>query len=214
LKRLEACDQAEKTAKSGQVAEDLATKLEGITFPSAEAGQKLRQLALESSRSAEDLIAIHAKAQDLISIAALGLSQTQFEGIIAEIVSAGQDLASALSSLVSQAEALTLAQTSQILALREQALAILESGKVVSEEGAARQATLGEITAAAGAVSSFSSWLDATITTLERLITAGNEAVRPLYEQLRNRSRKHSKPGTGWKLPSLSGRWRNRKTIL
>jgi len=56
-----AINQANQMAGAGQVAADLATKLEAITFPSAEAGQKLRQLALESGRSAEELIAIHAK---------------------------------------------------------------------------------------------------------------------------------------------------------
>jgi len=203
-------DQAEKMARSGQAAEGLQAQLEKLTFPSAEAGQTLRQLALEGGRSAKDLIAIHAKAQDLISVAkdlydaqrffglsteqtieslrsflsAVGLSEVEIESIVADIVSASQDLASAFSKLISQAEALTLAQTGQILALREQALAVLESGKVTTEEGEIRRATIGEIIAAAGAVSSFSSWLDATITTLERLITAGNEAVRPLYEQL------------------------------
>ena len=205
-----AINQANRIAGAGQAATDLAAKLEAIKFPSAEAGQQLRQLALESGRSAEDLIAIHAKAQDLISVAEqlyeaqsffhlsteetvsalraflseLGLSEAEINEIVMQIVGAGQDLASVLSSLVSQAETLTLAQTDQILALREQALAILESGRVVTEEGEARQATIGEIIAAAGAISSFASWLDAAITVLERLITAGDEAVRPLYEQL------------------------------
>jgi len=206
-----AIDQADKMAGAGQVAEDLAAKLEGITLPSAEAGKKLRQLALESGRSAEDLIAIHAKAQDLISVAkqlyeaqrffglsteatvsalrdflsALGLSEAEINDIITQIIGSGRDLVSALSSLVSQAEALTLAQAGRIMALREQALAVLKSGRVIDEEGKSREATIGELLAAASAVQAFSSWLDAGIATLERLITNGETELRPLYERFK-----------------------------
>jgi len=79
-----AINQANQMAGAGQVAKDLATKLEAITFPSAEAGQELRQLALESGRSAEDLIAIHAKAQDLISVAKDLYDAQRFFGLSTE----------------------------------------------------------------------------------------------------------------------------------
>ena len=179
-----------------------------ITSPTKEAGEYLRSLA--ENAAPDELVQLAAKVQEVISstrelyeaqklfglsteetieqlrsfLSALGLSEEEIQAIVADIVGAGQSLVSAFDSLVAQAEALTLAQADQILALRAQALAVLESGKVTTDEGKVREATIGEILAAAGAVRSFSTWLDSAIETLERLITSGDEAVRPLYERL------------------------------
>jgi len=185
-----------------------AQALDKLRIPSEETAERLKELA--ENATPEQLIALKNKVSELISLAAelyeaqemfggsteetianleaflaaLGFSEEEIQSIVAQIVGAGEDFVSVLNSLVSQAEALTLAQADQVFALRDQALAVLESGQVITEEGEARQATIGEILAAASAVRSFSTWLDAAIETLERLITAGNEAVRPLYEQL------------------------------